>query len=63
MGVDTNKAIELLNCAEINCGNVNKLGVEFVDVVKMQIQGAIILLRGEIFTESVKGGQNNAESE
>lgn len=41
-----NKAIEALQCAEINCDNVKKLGAGFVEVVKMQIQEALKLLEG-----------------
>jgi len=41
------KAIEMLQCAEINCDNVKKIGVGFVDMVKMQIQEALALLEKE----------------
>jgi len=41
------KAIEELQCAEINCDNVKKLGAFFVDAVKMQIQEALKLLEDE----------------
>lgn len=38
------EAIEMLQCAEINCDNVKKLGTFFADAVKLQIQEAIKLL-------------------
>ena len=41
------EAIDMLECAAINCANVKKLGVTFVDVVEMQIQEAIKLLEEE----------------
>ena len=37
-------AIEMLQCAEINCDNTKKLGVMMVDLVKMQITEAIAIL-------------------
>lgn len=41
------EAIEMLQCAEINCDNVKKLGTSFVELVKSQIQDAIKLLEEE----------------
>lgn len=48
--MDVGKAIEMLQCAEINCDNVKRLGIPFVDFVKKQIQEAITLLHGETAT-------------
>lgn len=45
------EAIEMLQCAEINCDNVPKLGTEFAKVVKMQIQEAMKLLTDEVVIE------------
>lgn len=33
--------IELLRCASINCDNTKKIGIRFVDFVKIQIDEAI----------------------
>ena len=33
--------IELLQCASINCDNVKKIGIQFADFVKIQIDEAI----------------------
>ena len=48
------EAIDMLECAAINCANVKKLGIPFVDVVKMQIQEAIKLLGEEPMDFDVK---------
>ena len=40
--MNTDRAIELLNCAEVNCDNIKKVGVVFADIVKAQIQEAIV---------------------
>ena len=44
-----NKAalIEVLRCALINCDNIRKLGPVGIDIVKMQIEGALELLQDE----------------
>lgn len=42
-----NEAIHWLHCAEINCDNVNALGLMMLDVVKTQIQEAIAILARE----------------
>lgn len=39
------EAIEMLQCAEINCDNVKRIGTPFVDMVKFQIQEAIKMLK------------------
>jgi hypothetical protein len=44
---NVDKAIEMLQCAEINCDNVKKVGVGFVDMVKVKIQEALALLEKE----------------
>jgi hypothetical protein len=36
--------LEQLRCAEINCDNIKKAGLIYVEVVKMQIKEAIKLL-------------------
>lgn len=41
------EAIGILQCAEMNCDNVKKLGAFFADAVKEQIQEAIKLLEEE----------------
>jgi hypothetical protein len=41
------EAIEILQCAEINCDNVKKVGAFFADAVKHQISEAIKLLETE----------------
>lgn len=38
------EAIEMLQCAEINCENIKKGGIIFVDIAKDQIRQAIMLL-------------------
>lgn len=45
--MDTNKAIEFLECAKINCDNVKRVGFVMLDVVKEQIQSAINELEDE----------------
>jgi hypothetical protein len=42
--MDIQKAIELLECAEINCDNIRTLGEAGIVLVKMQIQEAIKIL-------------------
>jgi F420-dependent methylenetetrahydromethanopterin dehydrogenase len=44
---DKLEIIEQLECALINCDNIAVLGSVGVKLVKMQIQEAINLLRGE----------------
>ncbi len=52
MNID--KALELLNSAEVNCDNIKKTkSMVFADIVKAQIQMAIKDLDGEIFTDDV----------
>lgn len=41
------EAIGILLCAEMNCDNVKKLGTDFADAIKEQIQEAIKLLEEE----------------
>lgn len=41
------EAIGILQCAEMNCDNVKKLGTFFADAVKEQIQEAINILEKE----------------
>lgn len=41
------EAIEQLQCAEINCDNVARIGWPAAKLAKMQIQEAIKLLGGE----------------
>ena len=41
------RAIELLECAQINCDNVKKLGLPMVDIVRMQIDEALKCLEDE----------------
>lgn len=43
------EAIEMLQCAEINCDNAKKLGIGFVELVKSQIQDALKLLGGKSY--------------
>ena len=47
MAKDIYRAIELLECAKINCDNTKKLGAAFVEVVKMQITEALKLIEDE----------------
>jgi hypothetical protein len=38
------KAIELLQCAEINCDNAKSLGIVMVQLVKLQVTEALDIL-------------------
>ncbi len=51
--MDTNKAIEMLRCAEVNCDNASRLGPVGILLVKAQIQDAIKELGGDIASEDV----------
>jgi hypothetical protein len=55
------EAVEQLRCAEINCDNIQKSGLVFVEVVKMQIQEAIKLLGEEPMSETKVGAQPLSE--
>jgi hypothetical protein len=37
--------VEQLECALINCDNIKKVGTALIDLVKLQIQEALKLLR------------------
>lgn len=50
---DLASAIHLLQCAEINCENVAQLRLP-VDVVRWQVQEALILLGGQLVTKPVE---------
>ena len=54
----TEKAIEILRCAEVNCGNAMKNPV-FAQIVKAQIQEAIVALDGEMVTADVLASYRN----
>lgn len=47
------QAIEQLQCAEINCDNVKRIGPVAAEMAKMQIQEAIKLLEGTSLAEVV----------
>jgi hypothetical protein len=38
------ETIETIRCAEINCDNIKKVGLPFVEIVKMQLAEALKLL-------------------
>lgn len=42
--IDTEKVIEILECAKFNCNNIKKVGLVMIEVIKEQIQCAIDLL-------------------
>ena len=53
------KAIEWLEKASYNCGNVKKVGVGLVPLIKSQIDNAVRYLRNEdIDGAQVFGGEN-----
>jgi hypothetical protein len=59
--IDTEKVVEILRCAEVNCDNVVKGGAVFAQIVKAQIQEAIEELEGEIVTDDVLAPRRTEE--
>jgi len=52
-GMNVEKAIEILQCAEYNCDSIHRVGLVMVNDVKMQIQSAIKELGGDVGTADV----------
>ena len=50
------KAIEWLENASYNCGNISKIGVGLVPMIKSQIDNAIKYLRNEDIDEEIMFG-------
>jgi len=45
--MDKDKVIELLECVKINIDNISKVGLPMAGLVKIQIDEAIDLIKGE----------------
>jgi hypothetical protein len=44
LAVDSQKIIEFLECAKVNADNIKRGGLVFIELVKVQIDGAIKML-------------------